>query len=323
MRNTGVIVLTLGLAACMAAPGAQPGSRRDSGPIAITAVSVPLNPTDPSQSSVGPFTYAGGLVLTSTQSDRFHELSDVEISGVDQLTAVGDGGIFVTARLLFDGAGSLIGVSDGLLTPLSGEDGAPFSNKEDADAEGLAVFPNGDRLVSFERHHRILLYPAAGGRPRAVPKPDVEFGDANGGMEALAPDLDVAPDAYVVGAELDGQTWNCRISTACVAGLPAERPAGTSLVAIRKLPAGRTAYLFRGFDGHSHIVLRVMQGRIVQAELDLAPPLTVDNIEGVAAVMGPGGVIRFYLLSDDNASSQQRTLLLAFDWRMPAADGGP
>jgi hypothetical protein len=27
------------------------------------------------------------------------------------------------------------------------------------------------------------------------------------------------------------------------------------------------------------------------------------------------GSVRFYLLSDDNASAAQRTLLLAFDWR--------
>jgi hypothetical protein len=53
----------------------------------------------------------------------------------------------------------------------------------------------------------------------------------------------------------------------------------------------------------------------VDAELELDPPFTVDNFEGVAAVPRPGGVTRFYLLSDDNASVQQRTLLVAFDWR--------
>jgi hypothetical protein len=210
-------------------------------------------------------------------------------------------------------------VSEGRLMVLTAEDGTPLTKKEDADAEGLAVFPNGDRLVSFERNHRIWLYPADGGPPRAVPKPDVDFPDPNGGMEALAPDPDVAHDAYVVGAEVSGQTWNCRLWTGCVPGRLVPRPAGTSLVAINKLPAGRTAYLFRGFNGRSHIVLQVMRQPIVEAELDLAPPLTVDNIEGVAAVVRPGGVIRFYLMSDDNASSQQRTFLLAFDWRPPPA----
>jgi hypothetical protein len=317
MRNTGATALTLCVAACVLASGAQSGGGRDRGiPIAIRAVPVPLNPENRSQVAVGPFTYAGGLVLTSP-SDRFHELSDVAITGTDRLTAVGDGGVFVTARLLFDRTGNLAGVSDGRLELLQGEDGIPLASQEDADAEGLALFPNGDRLVSFERHHRIWLYPADGGRPRTVPKPDVDFREANGGMEALAPDPGVAADAYVVGAELDGQTWNCRISTACVPGPIAERPAGTSLVAIRKLPSGRTAYLFRGFNGRSHIVLRVLRGNTVDAELDLEPPLTVDNMEGVAAVARPGGVIRFYLMSDDNASSEQRTLLLAFDWRVP------
>jgi hypothetical protein len=42
--------------------------------------------------------------------------------------------------------------------------------------------------------------------------------------------------------------------------------------------------------------------------------LSVDNFEGLAAVPGPAGGIRFYLVSDDNASREQRTLLLAFDW---------
>jgi hypothetical protein len=320
MRTTAVTVLTLCVAARILIAGGQSEAGRDPWmPITIQAVPVPLNPDDRSQSAVGAFTYAGGLVLTSTQTDRLHGLSDIAMTGDDRLTAVGDDGVFVTARLLFDAAGNLSGVSEGRLMVLTAEDGTPLTKKEDADAEGLAVFPNGDRLVSFERNHRIWLYPADGGPPRAVPKPDVDFPDPNGGMEALAPDPEVAPDAYVVGAEVSGQTWNCRLSTGCVPGRLVPRPTGTSLVAINKLPAGRTAYLFRGFNGRSHIVLQVMRQTIVEGELDLAPPLTVDNIEGVAAVVRPGGVIRFYLMSDDNASSQQRTILLAFDWRPPPA----
>jgi hypothetical protein len=43
------------------------------------------------------------------------------------------------------------------------------------DAEGMAILANGDRLVSFERNHRIWLYPrqpdGTYGLPRAVNKP--------------------------------------------------------------------------------------------------------------------------------------------------------
>ena len=58
-------------------------------------------------------------------------------------------------------------------------------------------------------------------------------------------------------------------------------------------------------------------------EMEIARPLTVDNMEGVAAVPGPGGRIRFYLISDDNFGTYngvptgQRTLLMAFDWTPP------
>lgn len=318
MQNTCATVLSVFLVATVAVTGqSNDARRRTSTPIVVTASAVPLNANDRSQTSVGPFTYAGGLVLTSSQTDRLHGLSDVAITGSDRVSAVSDEGELVTARLLFDGAGSLSGVTDARIMALVDEKGLPLTNKEDADAEGLAVMANGDRLVSFERHHRILLYPANGGLPRPVPKPEIEFLVPNAGMEALAPDPDTASDAYVVGAEATGQTWTCRISTRCVSGPTVIGPAGTSLVAMRKLPAGRTAYLYRGFDGHAHIVLRVMRGNTIDAELDLAEPLTVDNIEGVAAVMRPGGVVRFYLMSDDNGSKDQRTLLLAFDWRAP------
>ncbi|MDB5421700.1 MAG: hypothetical protein JWR59_1647, partial [Brevundimonas sp.] len=57
-------------------------------------------------------------------------------------------------------------------------------------------------------------------------------------------------------------------------------------------------------------------GRTVD-EMELRGPLTVDNFEGLAAVPKPDGGVRFYLISDDNFSSAQRTLLLAFDWKPP------
>ena len=37
--------------------------------------------------------------------------------------------------------------------------------------------------------------------------------------------------------------------------------------------------------------------------------MTVDNFEGVAVVPWPDGRLRFYLISDDNASATQRTIL--------------
>jgi hypothetical protein len=44
-----------------------------------------------------------------------------------------------------------------------------------------------------------------------------------------------------------------------------------------------------------------------------APPMRLDNFEAIAAARAPGGGLRIYILSDDNFSDQQRTLLYAFD----------
>ncbi len=45
----------------------------------------------------------------------------------------------------------------------------------------------------------------------------------------------------------------------------------------------------------------------------LGPPLSVDNMEGIATRRGPGGETLIYLISDDNFHPLQRTLLLMFE----------
>ncbi|HXI02836.1 MAG TPA: hypothetical protein VNI57_06620 [Candidatus Saccharimonadales bacterium] len=74
------------------------------------------------------------------------------------------------------------------------------------------------------------------------------------------------------------------------------------------------------------VVASLAAGVLPAAGLDLARPLTVGNFEGIAALPGKSGRLRFYLISDDNASSRQRTLLLAFDWppteTVPPPPGG-
>lgn len=95
-------------------------------------------------------------------------------------------------------------------------------------------------------------------------------------------------------------------------------PEGKGLRArrVHSIARGRTAYLLRAFDEQrgSRITLKILRSTTVVARMDIARPLTVDNFEGLAAVPRTDG-IRFYLLSDDNYSDLQRTLLLAFDWR--------
>lgn len=293
-------------------------------PITIDCVAVPLNPKDSLQTAVGAFAYAGGLMLRSSQTHRLHGLSDVEVAGEDHLVAVGDMGVLLEARLVLDKARHLVGLAEARLSLLVGENGEPLPGKGEADAEGLALLPNGDRLVSFERHHRIWRYPLGGGPPRAAPAPVGPF-PGNGGMEALSPDPEAGADAYRVGAEDSGDTWRCRLSSPeCTPDISVPKSDAFGLVALTCLPEHRIAYLLRAFDifQGSRVSLQIYESNKRIARLDLASPLTVDNYEGLAAVPRSDGSIRFYLLSDDNGNILQRTLLVAFDWR-PESQSGP
>jgi len=287
--------------------------------ITIEAQAVPLNPADPKQTFVGDFVYAGGVRLTSAQTSRLHGLSDLDVQPDGSLIAVGDEGDLLRAKVALDAGGRLTGVSDARLTDLVGLDGKPLQGKDNRDSEGLALMPGGDLLISFERRDRIWLYPKDGGAPRAVPSPAVQF-PFNEGMEALAPDPDRGPDAYFTGGETTGRTWSCTLTTPCVEGPKVGLGVGFGLVAARRMPQGRTAWLLRAFNPVTRSVIQLEitdpTGNIIDM-MQLRGPLTVDNFEGLAAVPGKDGAVRFYLISDDNFSSAQRTLLLAFDWKMP------
>ncbi len=319
VRRSGPIAAVFALAAFACAPTpppALPAAHVAAGPgVTIAAEPIPLNPQDPAQTSQGDFRYAGGLALTSPDTSRLHGMSDLWIGADGALVAIGDEGDLLQARIRLDPQGRLVGVTDGRLAVLKGLDGQPLQGKENSDSEGLAMMPDGDRLISFEEHDRIWRYPADGSPPKPAPMPEATF-PFNGGMEGLAEDPYVAPDAYVVGGEDSGRTWTCRLSAACVEGFTVPLSDGFKLSAMTPLPDGRMAYVLRAWDPvrGSRITLAIYGANGPIDRLDLARPLSVDNFEGVAARPASDGSIRFYLISDDNFSSSQRTLLLAFDW---------
>lgn len=314
MRSWVWLGAVLGLAACAQPPGGPVAA----GPaIAVEARPVALNPENPRQSAIGDFAFAGGLHLTSSNTSQLHGLSDLRVLADGSLVSESDEGSLFTARLVLDARGRLTGVTDGKLIALDGPDGKPLPSKQESDAEGLAVLTNGDRLISFERHHRILLYPASGGPPHEVASPKANFPD-NGGMEGLAQDPERGPDAYLVGGEVSGQTWTCTLTRGCTPLRIIPKADDFGLVALAPLPGGRLAYLLRSWDpmqgSRVSLIVSDAEGREID-HLELQKPYSVDNFEGLAAVPGADGVIRFYLISDDNFSPVERTLLLAFDWR--------
>ncbi len=290
------------------------------GAVRVDAAPVALDPSDPADIRRGDFVFAGGAQLTSPDTAQLGGLSDLTVAADGTVTAISDDGQRLDARLSLSPDGRLLGLKDARLQPLRGPGGQPLQGKQAGDAEGLAVWPNGDVMVSFERDHRIWLYPADGAAPRAVPFPPVAMPE-NEGMEALALAPSHGPDAYWVGIE-GGAIWLCRLSGGCQEDPSQARPPLTyRLTALAETPDGKLVVLHRAWDPFRGLRAQVLVTQPtaggparVLGRLALAQPLTADNFEGLAVRPTAAGGLRIYLLSDDNFSPTQRTLLMAFDW---------
>lgn len=298
--------------------------------VAVRSVPVPLNPQDPGQRAVGRLEYRGGVQLVSDDA-RFGGLSSIRVlPDGERLAAVTDEGWWVSARLV-QREGRLEGVGDVEMGPLLGPDGRVPEGKDSRDAESLALLPDGGFVVGFEREHRLLRYPPGTGRPDGVPvvvpsPPGLENAPFNGGIEALCVlrggSLLALTEYWIDGAVVVGWTggpdrWK-RLGLRFEAAL---RPSDGAT-----LSSGDLLVLERAYNPDRGIVnVRVRQiarssirpgaslgGRLVA---EFAPPLTLDNYEGIAAVQDRGGETHVYLASDDNLSRAQRTLLLKFALR--------
>ncbi|HEY6552716.1 MAG TPA: hypothetical protein VI669_05140, partial [Vicinamibacteria bacterium] len=110
-------VLALGLGALLSATPAR-GER-----IEVASKAIPLNPIDLEQEKVGRLRFRGGLSLTSSHP-RFGGLSSLRLSEEGgRVTFVSDEGSWLTARLVHDDRGRLVGLAEtelGILNDLEG-----------------------------------------------------------------------------------------------------------------------------------------------------------------------------------------------------------
>jgi len=315
-----------GLAACLALALAACGASAQTGPhpIPIEAEPVPLDRRTPSADRVGSLIYGGGLSLHA-RDKAFGGVSGFDLDSDGRFVAVTDAGSLIRGRVLLDAAGHLVGLADTTIAPLTDEQGRVFPTKNAGDAEDVTLLPDGGFAVAFEQEHRILVYPVAG-PPRRLPVPeDADLG-SNRGIEALT----VWQGRLIVGAE-GGDAWSCdldggdcrQILEAAHSGLGRDY----SLTGLDAAPDGRLLAVYRGFSlfgGLRAAVAEIRPGEAppVTVLARLAPGLSIDNLEAIAALPGPDGRMRLYLASDDNFSPLFRTLLLAFDWS-PGISSGP
>ena len=300
-------------------------------PLALRARAVPLHAEDPERARVGALRYRGGIELTSPDA-RFGGLSGLLVSeDSGRMTAVTDRGHWVTARLLYDAAGRLTGVAEAEIGELRGPGAAHLRGKRDRDSESLTRLPDGALVAAFERNHRLWRYlgryPAGttplAGQPVPLSAPSaLEALRSNSGIEALATLSDGALFALAEGRREETESPAYLRRDGAWAELNYRRRGGFRPSGATRLPDGDLLVIERSFniiDGVAVRLRRIAARTIVPgARLDgaaitvLRPPLTVDNLEGVAARRGAAGETLIYLVSDDNFNPFQRTLLLLF-----------
>lgn len=301
----------------------------------MTATRVDLDPADPRRTRLGALTYLGGVALRSRDPafGGFSALHVVRGRDGDRFTMVSDGGNVAAFTMAADWRPRRLRFLNLPAGPGTGWD------KRDRDSESLAVDPASGRMwVGFERANAIwrfapgFAHAEAWRRPAAMRRwPD------NGGPESLAR----LPDGrfVVIGEErhVPRERWigpeRDRLQSRDALIFPGD-PTRTAPVHFAYLPHGRfdpsdaTALpngdllvLDRSFSLPYRFGNRLSlvpaaalrQGAVARGRLlaELVAPLIHDNFEGVAVTIEDGATI-VWLVSDDNQSLLQRTLLLKF-----------
>jgi hypothetical protein len=304
-------------------------------PVAITAIPIDFDRDNPERKNFGKLVWRGGVNLFG-RSPFFGGYSAliVDASG-ESLLAVSDAGTWLRAEIDHDGR-QLKGLTEATIGPILGRDGKPLARDRDRDAEGLALVggdtAKGTALVSFERNHRIRRYPFTRDRfgpPKgALPLPaESKRMNLNRGVEALAP----LRAGKLKGATLalaerlldkNGNYRGWLIGGPAPGALTVRDLGGFDLTDAAALPDGGIVLLERRFRYSEGVKMRIRRiaakelkpGATVTGEvlLEASDALNIDNMEAIAAHRSRTGETVLTLMSDDNFSPLQRTLLMQF-----------
>lgn len=324
--------LAIGTAAAVYAAG-PPLVRGQVETLAVVAAPVPLDLANPARERIGRLAYRGGLELRS-RDRRFGGISALlweESCG--RLLAVTDTGAWIALDPLEEGE-RLVGIEAAWIAPILDARGRPPAGKAEADAEALARIED-MVFVWFEQDHRVQRYegvsacmPDSLGRPAtAVDRPAaMRNWPRNGGAEAVATHGDsllvLAEGAPAGDGRMEAFLWSPQ--DGAERRLSHRPPTGFQATGMDEVPGtGGKIILYRRFtplEGVSAVVaeLRADTPPAAGAVLEvtelarLAPPLAVDNMEGVA-VRRDGERTFLYLVSDDNFNPLQRTYLLKLE----------
>lgn len=293
-----------------------------------------FEPRDRARTRFGSLEYRSGLVLTSPYRG-FGGLSGLRLDPKgERFLAISDQGGWFTGSIRYSG-GKMIGLDDVEAAPVLGAEGRPIAEKrlwydtESLARDGSVVY------VGLERVNQIMRFDFAKGGTRArgevVPTPPaVRKLPSNKGLEGLVfvPRDKGQPLAGTLiafserGLDADGNLLAFLIGGPTPGQFSVRRTEKFDISDAVLLPSGELLILERKFSWFTGVDIRIrsiplksiVPGAVVDGltlfKADLGQE--IDNLEGIDVHVTGEGETVLTLVSDDNFSMLQRTLLLQF-----------
>jgi hypothetical protein len=337
-RAIAALLLAGGLALTAVHVGARPRASADP-PVAIEVTAEPLGAfevRDPPRRQFGALEFRGGLVLRSPYR-HFGGLSSLRVeSDGARFISASDKGWWLRGRIAYEGTRP-VGIKDAEMAPMLGADGRPLAARGWYDTEAIAA-DRGTLYVAIERVHRIVRFDygkdglMARGRPISVP-PQMRSLPANRGIEALV----FVPKGLALGGSLiaisergldeAGNILAFLIGGKSPGTFTVKRIAEFDISDAALLPGGDLLLLERRFSWSTGVAIRLRRakladikpGAVLDGEIMLEADLgyEIDNLEALSVHRAASGETVLTLVSDDNFSILQRTLLLQFTLAAP------
>lgn len=330
MRCLGVIAMLALLVGCSTGGKADEG-----GPADISATVISTFRPGSQETQFGALEFIGGLELSSDNA-LLGAISAIRFRPDQRhFVSVLDTGHWLTGAIERDDKGRLKGVTEARIMPMIDRYGGTDAGKGAMDAEGLAL--RGDHvLVSYEQYHRVDAYPDPGFEtsspddtiPILIPRRQLR---ANRSLEALmiAPQSSPLAGAAVIVAE-DSLNDEGNMLAAILDGPSQGRFTvrhydGFDVSDGVFLPDGDLLLLERRFGLAHGLGMRIR--RIAGADIksdalvdgtvifEASTREQIDNMEGIDVFRAADGTLHLILVSDDNHSILQRSLMLEFRLR--------
>jgi hypothetical protein len=280
--------------------------------------------------------FRSGLVLTSS-FPGFGGLSGLRLDAKgERFISFSDKGNWFTGRIVYQGA-EMTGLADVEAAPMLGSDGKPITTRGWFDSESIAIdgsqIDNSQIYIGLERVNQVLRFDFSKGftrsRGEVVPMPPaVKKLPYNKGLEALLFVPKGMPLAGTLialserGLDPNGNLMAFLVGGPTPGQFSVRRTKKFDISDATLLPSGDILLLERKFSLIEGLNVRIRRiplktlapGALIDGpvifEADLGDE--VDNMEGIDAFVTPDGDTVLTMVSDDNFSLLQRTLLLQF-----------